>query len=149
MQKAAKTIISLIVALVLVTASVREFFANDSFAYFRSQPVRLILIAAIALLGGGVFVSWSYLTAAAQRRAILVCAGGFGCIASVFTICLAANVIRLAVALGVFPSWSFISCIASGMALAAFSWVWFFRTLTAPGSVDGRRFEGQFSSKGE
>ncbi|HWD20293.1 MAG TPA: hypothetical protein VHB20_13550 [Verrucomicrobiae bacterium] len=138
MRKPLKMMISLTVLFGASADFINSFLGNDSVAYFRSRPANLLLVVAVAVLGGGIFAFYSHLSASAKRRAILVlacCAAG---IVSVLAISLTQSVIRLAVELWMFPSWEFVSGIASATFLSAFFWFWFLRTLRAPINVNSQ-----------
>jgi hypothetical protein len=74
-----------VVALVVICALpdlIREFYTNDTLNFFSSEPRRLLYVAAIAVAGGLVALTFSRLSGPSQRSAQLF---GWGSAASLLT----------------------------------------------------------------
>lgn len=78
MKRLVGIILALAFAVFAIADTIREFVADDTAHYYSEQPHRLLLIAAIGIVGGLVAFGFSALSPRLQRRAKLVALGSGG-----------------------------------------------------------------------
>jgi hypothetical protein len=85
MKKLGLIILLAAFAIFAVVDSIREFRTNDPIHYFSEQPLRLLLVAAIAVTGGMVTFVFLRLSPSWQRGAKLLALGLAGSVLVAFT----------------------------------------------------------------
>jgi len=75
MKKSASIFLVVAFAIFAVADFVHDFFANDTAHYFAEQPHRLLLVAAIGIVGGLLTLGFYRLSPGLQRRVKLLTLG--------------------------------------------------------------------------
>ena len=106
---------------------VNDFVANEPIRYFAVQPLRLLLVAAIAVIGGLICLVFYRLSPRWQHKVELFAIGSSAICLTVVAGSLLYEIAGLSLQLGVLPGIVFIKGIACSFGGAALLWVVFYR----------------------
>lgn len=112
---------------------VLEFRANDPVGFFARDPGQLLILAAVAVVGG-LCVAWvSRVSPSVQRRLKLTFLGGFGAWVSVFTLFAGIELLRLRSSIDLGPPPALLSWMVLGLVgISSLCWFEFWRVWRTP-----------------
>ena len=106
---------------------VRDFIASEPIRYFAVQPLRWLLVAAIAVGGGLIWLIFSRLSPQLQRKVELCAIASAASCLTAIGVWLLYETVGLSLQLDVLPGLGFFEGVAWSFAGAAWRWFVFYR----------------------